>query len=80
MTESALVSTRQCWPCVMHVETLTYIYIYVYWVGQEVCLGSSVTFYGKTQTNFLANPIYILHHKRYSIACEILIESMSLNH
>ena len=29
-----------------------------YWVGQKVHLGFLVTFYGKTQTNFLANPIF----------------------
>ena len=28
-----------------------------YWVGQKVHLGFSVTSYGKTRTNFLANPV-----------------------
>lgn len=28
-----------------------------YWAGQKVTLGFSVTSYGKTQMNFLANPI-----------------------
>ena len=30
----------------------------LYWVGQKVCLDFSITSYGKTQMNFLANPIY----------------------
>lgn len=31
-----------------------------YWVGRKVHLGLfSVTFYGKTQMNFLANPIHV---------------------
>ena len=30
-----------------------------YWVGQEVHLGFSVTSYGKTRTNFLANPVHL---------------------
>ena len=30
----------------------------LYWVGQKVRSGFSVRSYGKTQTNFLANPIY----------------------
>ena len=29
----------------------------VYWVSQKFCLGFSVTSYGKTWMNFLANPI-----------------------
>ena len=29
----------------------------VYWVSQKFCLGFSVTSYGKTQMNCLANPI-----------------------
>ena len=28
-----------------------------YWVGQNVCLGFFITWYGKIQMNFLANPI-----------------------
>lgn len=28
-----------------------------YWVGQTVCTGFSVRYYGKTPTNLLANPI-----------------------
>lgn len=34
---------------------LTYI-----WVAPKGCLGFSVTSYGKTQTNVLANPVYSL--------------------
>ena len=29
----------------------------VHWIGQNVCLGFSVRGYGKTWTNFLANPV-----------------------
>ena len=29
----------------------------MYWVGQEFCSGFSLTPYGKTQTNFFANPV-----------------------
>ena len=32
---------------------------YMYWVGQKVHSGFSVRCYGKTQTNFLANLIYV---------------------
>ena len=28
-----------------------------YWIGQKVCSGFSVSFYGKTRMNFGANPI-----------------------
>ena len=28
-----------------------------YWIGQKVCSGFSVSFYGKTWMNFGANPI-----------------------
>ena len=28
-----------------------------YWVGKEVCLGFSTTFFGKKQMKFLVNPI-----------------------
>ena len=30
----------------------------IYWVGPKVRSGYSVTSYGKTQTNFWANPIF----------------------
>ena len=30
----------------------------IYWGGQKVCSVFSIRSYGKTQTNFLANPIY----------------------
>ena len=31
----------------------------LYWDGQNVCPSFSVTSYGNTQTNFLANPMYL---------------------
>ncbi|XP_022422539.1 centromere protein V-like, partial [Delphinapterus leucas] len=31
----------------------------LYWVGQKVCLSFSVRCYGKTQMNFLANPVFL---------------------
>lgn len=34
----------------------------IYWVGQKLHLGFSVTYYGETQTNFLASPIFSKFH------------------
>ena len=37
------------------------------WIGHKVHLGFSVTPYGKTQTNFLANPIFCKIHIHINI-------------
>ena len=41
-----------------------------YCVGQKVCLGFSISFYGKSQTNLLANPIQ-LNRTTDSINCAL---------
>ena len=40
---------------------------WVYWVGQKVCLGFSITSYKKAQMNFLANPILSVESEAISI-------------
>ena len=32
---------------------------HIYWVGEKVPLGFFIRWYGKTQRNFLADPIYL---------------------
>ena len=49
------------------------------WVGQKVCLGFSVRWYGKIGTNFLANPVCVCVCKR-KIACIIIISQNVNNH
>ena len=39
------------------VDCYSVLIVLIYWVGQEVHSGFSVRCYGKTQMNFLANPI-----------------------
>ena len=51
VTQKGLEGKR--WPhIVRQLEVLP-----MYWTGQKVYLGFSVRWYGKTRTNFLANPV-----------------------
>ena len=45
-----------------------------YWVGQKVHSGFSITSYGKTQINFLANPIF--SQEICDLANSIITETM----
>ena len=49
---------EEAWRCAGKVHVLTWAtFTLIYWVGQKVSSGFSIASYGKTQANFLANPI-----------------------
>lgn len=43
-----------------------------YWVGHKVHLDFSLSWYGKTQNNFLANPVNALSHVNSGVLNKII--------